>query len=183
MTSLHDLIRRFEGLRLKAYFCPAGVLTCGYGTTGPDIKADTVWTKEQAEQRMQQDAAKFVSGTRALCPGLEGDRLAAIADFAYNLGLTRLKGSTLRKRIKSGDWDGACVELRKWVRGGGRVLPGLVLRREAEIALIRAEAVSADQSSQKSDRGDGTRTKDLRIASIATDHPQHFHSNPPASTR
>jgi lysozyme len=71
-----------------------------------------------------------------LCPGLRGERLAAIADFAYNLGLGRLKASTLRRRLNAGDYAGARQELRKWVRGGGRVLPGLVLRREAEAALV-----------------------------------------------
>lgn len=136
-AALFGLIRRFEGLRLKAYVCPAGVLTCGYGSTGPDIKPDTTWTKEQAESRMQADAGVFVAATRKLCPTLPaGDPLAAIADFAYNLGATRLAGSTLRRKINAGDYVGARIELRKWVRGGGRVLPGLVLRREAEAALL-----------------------------------------------
>lgn len=130
------MIRRFEGLRLKAYVCPAGVLTCGYGSTGPDIKSDTAWTKEQAETRMSSDAAVFVSATRKLCPGLVDDSCAAIADFAYNLGATRLAGSTLRRKLNAGDLEGARHELRKWVRGGGRVLPGLVLRREAEATLL-----------------------------------------------
>lgn len=137
METLLGLIRRFEGLRLRAYFCPAGVLTCGYGSTGPDIKPDTIWTKEQAEARMSSDAAHFASATRKLCPGQAGDNLAALADFSYNLGATRLAGSTLRRKINAGDIEGAKAELRKWVRGGGRVLPGLVLRREAEAALLR----------------------------------------------
>lgn len=136
LTDLYDLIKRFEGLRLKAYRCPAGVLTCGYGSTGPDIKPDTVWTEEQALSRMKDDARRFALGTAVLCPGLSDERLCALADFAYNLGLTRLKGSTLRKRVIAEDWDGAATELRKWVRGGGRILPGLVVRREAEIKLL-----------------------------------------------
>jgi lysozyme len=136
-ASLLALIRRFEGLRLKAYYCPAGVLTCGYGSTGPDIKPDTVWTKEEAEARMLSDAALFTSAAKKLCPGQSGDNLAALADFAYNLGATRLAGSTLRRKINAGDLQGAKVELRKWVRAGGRILPGLVLRREAEGALLR----------------------------------------------
>jgi len=131
-----DLIRSFEGLRLKAYYCPAGVLTCGYGSTGPDITPETVWSLEQAEARMIADAGSFTAATQAMCVALAGDALAAVADFAYNLGLTRLKGSTLRRKLNSGDMAGAKAELRKWVRGGGRVLPGLVLRREAEAALL-----------------------------------------------
>lgn len=140
MDALYDLIRRFEGLRLKAYLCPAGVLTCGYGTTGPDIKKDTVWTKEQAESRMRADAGRFISATQKLCPSAHGSTLAALADFAYNLGATRLAGSTLRKKFNAGDIDGACVELGKWVRGGGRILPGLVMRRKVEADLLRGQA-------------------------------------------
>lgn len=137
MTALYALIRRFEGLRLKAYFCPAGVLTCGYGTTGPDIKRDTVWTKEQSEVRMQADAAKFIAAAKKLCPGQFGDNRAALADFAYNLGATRLAGSTLRRKINAGDIEGAKIELGKWVRGGGRILPGLVLRRAVEASMLK----------------------------------------------
>lgn len=137
MDALLLLIRRFEGLRLRAYYCPAGVLTCGYGSTGPDIKADTIWTEEEAEARMQLDAARFEASTRKLCPALQGDALAAVADFAYNLGATRLKGSTLRRKINAGDMAGARAELAKWVRGGWRVLPGLMARRAAEAALIK----------------------------------------------
>jgi lysozyme len=138
LAELYELIRRFEGLRLRAYYCPAGVLTCGFGSTGPDITPTTVWTLQQATDRMRADAQRFALGTLRLCPGIVGGRLAALADFSYNLGLTRLKGSTLRRKVLAGDWDAAAVELRKWVRGGGRVLPGLVLRREAEARLLLA---------------------------------------------
>lgn len=137
MDTLLDLIRRFEGLRLQAYFCPAGVLTCGYGSTGPDIKPGTSWTKEQAESRMADDARGFASAAKSLCPKQHGDNLAALADFAYNLGATRLAGSTLRRKINVGDIEGAKRELVKWVRGGGRILPGLVMRRNVEAALIK----------------------------------------------
>lgn len=135
--SLLELIRRFEGLRLRAYLCPAGVPTCGYGSTGPDVRLGVVWTLEQAEARMRADAAVHVAAARRYCPGLTGDAIAAIADFSYNLGAGRLAGSTLRKRINAGDLVGARAELGKWVRGGGRVLPGLVARRAAEADLLR----------------------------------------------
>lgn len=138
METLLGLIRRFEGLRLRAYFCPAGVITCGYGSTGPDIKPDTIWTKDQAEARMVSDAARFISATRKLCPGQVGDNIAALADFAYNLGATRLAGSTLRRKINAGDIEGAKAELRKWVWAGGKKLPGLVARRAAEAAMLRS---------------------------------------------
>lgn len=135
-AELLDLIRRFEGFRSRAYLCPAGVWTIGYGSTGPDIKPGMVWTREQAEARMILDAQRFVTAAKRLCPKAEGKALAALADFAYNLGASRLAGSTLRKKFNAGDIAGAQNEMRKWVRGGGKILPGLVLRREAEISLL-----------------------------------------------
>ena len=63
-------------------------------------------------------------------------RLAAIVDFTFNLGAGRLQTSTLRRRVNQRDWTAAGQELRRWVYGGGKVLPGLVTRREAEVALI-----------------------------------------------
>lgn len=134
---LKALIRRFEGLRLRAYLCPAGVPTIGYGSTGPDVRLGMRWTKEQAEARLEVDAVRYRSATLKLCPRLAGDNLDAIADFAYNLGATRLAGSTLRRRLNAGDIEGARRELRKWVWGGGRKLPGLVIRREVEAAMLR----------------------------------------------
>lgn len=134
---LQALIRRFEGLRLRAYLCPAGVPTIGYGSTGPDVQLGQVCTPEQAEARMQRDAAVFLAGAVAAVPtAATAGRQAALADFAYNLGLTRLRSSTLRRRALAGDWDGVRVELGKWTRGGGRVLPGLVKRRAAEVELL-----------------------------------------------
>jgi len=139
MNLLHALIRRFEGLRLKAYLCPAGVWTCGYGSTGPDVTPGVQWTAERAEQRMQEDAQRFVGAAIKLCPVLprHGEaKTAAIADFAYNLGATRLAGSTLRRKVNAKDWRGAQTELRKWVYGGGVKLPGLVIRREVEARML-----------------------------------------------
>lgn len=135
-VALYMLIRKFEGLRLKAYFCPAGVLTCGYGTTGSDIHLNTVWTKEYAEKRMRIDAAKFASAALKLCPNATPKQLCALADFAYNLGVGRLKTSTLRKKFNAGDIEGAKRELMRWNKGGGRVLKGLTLRRQAEALLM-----------------------------------------------
>lgn len=133
---LLDLIRRFEGFRSRSYLCPAGVWTIGYGSTGPDIKHGMVWTREQAESRMILDAQRFVTAAKRLCPTAQGRQLAALADFAYNLGAARLAGSTLRKRFNAGDILGAQREMRKWTRAGGRVLHGLVIRREAEAELL-----------------------------------------------
>jgi lysozyme len=135
---LERLIRKFEGLKLKAYFCPAGVLTCGWGTTGQDIKLDTKWTREYADERMRSDAKKFIRAVLRYSPSLASNppALAAAADFAYNLGAGRYRVSTLRKKLEAGDWGSAKVELMKWTRGGGKVLPGLVARRRAECELL-----------------------------------------------
>lgn len=136
LAALYILIKRFEGCKLMPYICPAGVWTCGWGSTGADVFPGRAWTQAYADQRMYADALRFAKGTAALCPGLAGKRLCAITDFAYNLGLARLRASTLRKRVNEGDFEAAKTELRKWVRGGGKKLPGLVLRREAEAALL-----------------------------------------------
>lgn len=136
------LCRRFEGWRARPYVCPAGVPTIGYGAThyldGRMVTmADPPISRETGERLlMRQITGTYLPGALALCPTADTDgRKAAMADFAFNLGLTRLKGSTLRRRVLAGDWDGARAELMRWTRGGGRVLPGLVARRRAEVDL------------------------------------------------
>lgn len=137
LASLYKLIKEFEGLRLTPYICPAGVWTCGWGSTGPDVIPGQPWTRDYADRRMEQDAIKFARATIALCPSIASNasRLSAIADFAYNCGIGSLQASTLRRRINDGQLSDVPAQLRRWVNGGGRVLPGLVRRREAEIAV------------------------------------------------
>lgn len=136
------LCRRFEGLRLRPYLCPAGVATIGYGSTryedgAPVRLTDAPITPERAEALLLHDLrTQRVAAVRRLCPTIDSPgRLGAVLDFAFNLGAGALAGSTLRRRINARAWDQVPGELRKWVRGGGRVLPGLVKRREAESAL------------------------------------------------
>ncbi len=136
LVALYALIKRFEGCRLVPYIDCVGVWTCGWGSTGHDVFPGRPWTQEYADRRLAADALKFARGTLLLCPGLSGNALAAVSDFSYNLGLGRLKASTLRRKLNAGDLDGARRELSKWVRGGGRVLPGLMARRAAEAALL-----------------------------------------------
>lgn len=114
--------------------------TIGYGSTGPDVQLGMTITAGEAEMRMRKDAATYMLIALKLSPSLAGhpDRQAAIADFCYNLGASRYKASTLRRKVNAGDWDAAARELQKWVWGGGRKLPGLVARREAEAALLVA---------------------------------------------
>ncbi len=138
------LCRPFEGLRLKPYICPAGYPTIGYGTVyKPDgtkvTMDDPPITKETAEEWLVHELRNnYVAGVLKASPHLAAHPkvLGALGDFAYNLGVPRYRASTLRRKIAEKDWDGAKDELMKWTRGGGRVLPGLLRRRQAECALL-----------------------------------------------
>lgn len=140
-----SLCRQFEGLFLKPYFCPANVATIGFGSTRYEdgrrvTLADPPITKARAEELLRWELNKVcVPAVARSCPNLKEPRkLAALLDFTFNLGSGNLHSSTLRKKVNAEDWDAAQIELAKWVRGGGRVLPGLVKRRTAEAALLRA---------------------------------------------
>lgn len=138
------LCKRFEGLRLKPYLCPAGIPTIGYGATfytnGKKVTLeDPAITEPMADALLRyQLNSVFIPGVKGQCPNLNPSQLGAITSFAFNLGLTRLKGSTLRKRLNEGNIPAATVELKKWNRGGGKILPGLVLRRDAEATFLNA---------------------------------------------
>lgn len=134
------LARRFEGLYLTPYICPAGVPTIGYGATyyenGKSVKlTDPKITKEYAEKLLVwMIQTKYLPDVLKLCPGVTDPiKLAGLIDFTFNLGSGRLKTSTLRKRVNTGQWDLVPTEYRKWTRGGGKILRGLVIRREADI--------------------------------------------------
>lgn len=139
-----SLCRPFEGLRLRPYICPAGFPTIGYGTVyKPDGSRVTMEhppiTKELAEEWLTHELRhNYVAGVLRASPVLVKypKALGAMGDFAYNLGVGRYRASTLKRRVDAEDWDGAKVQLMKWVRGGGRVLPGLVRRRKAECEIF-----------------------------------------------
>ena len=139
-----DLCRKFEGFSATPYVCPVGYWTIGYGTVfKPDgtqvTKDDPPITKETAEEWLQHELRhNYLAGVLHASPNLarHPEVLGAITDFAYNLGVARYRASTLKKRINEEDWDGAKIELGKWVRGGGRVLRGLVKRRQAEAEYL-----------------------------------------------
>jgi len=142
-----ELAKHFEGFhrvpksdplrRAHPYICPAGFMTVGFGhLCGPD---HLPITEAEAEAYLAQDLMTALNATLRYCPVLATEpenRLAAIVDFTFNLGGGRLQTSTLRWRVNQRDWPGATQELRRWVYGGGRVLPGLVARREAEARLL-----------------------------------------------
>lgn len=143
-----ELTKRFEGFERKAkrgveitaipYICPAGFWTIGYGHLC-DPKHPPI-TEAEAEVYLARDLQTALAATLRYCPVLATEpegRVAAIVDFTFNLGAGRLQTSTLRRRINQRDWPEAAREFRRWVRGGGRILPGLVARREAEVMLLR----------------------------------------------
>ena len=144
-----ELAKRFEGFhrvakadpgRVHPYICPAGSWTIGYGPLC-DPRHPPI-TETEAEVYLALDLQTALAATLRYCPVLvtepEG-RLAAIVDFTFNLGAGRLQTSTLRRRMNQRDWIAARQELRRWVYGGGKVLHGLVSRREAEIELLTLE--------------------------------------------
>lgn len=145
------LAKRFEGFhriprsdplrRAHPYICPAGYWTIGYGRLcKPDHPPIN---EEEGEAYLRQDLRTALTATLRYCPVLAtqpGSRLAAIVEFTFNLGAGRLQTSTLRRRVNQRDWTAAATELRRWVYGGGKVLPGLVTRREAEVGLLLRNA-------------------------------------------
>ncbi|WP_296360451.1 lysozyme [Ralstonia sp.] len=103
------------------------------------LMALTAKDKAEAEAYLAQDLNTALAATLRHCPVLATEtegRLAAIVDFTFNLGAGRLQTSTLRRRVNQRDWAAVSMELRRWVYGGGRVLPGLVARREAECLIL-----------------------------------------------
>ena len=139
-----ELCRRFEGFRSQPYLCPAGIPTIGYGSTyyadGRKVTLQDAPMDEPAARALllAELHHTYAPGVLRLCPVLATDerRLNAIVDFTYNLGVGRLQTSTLRRKINAQDWGGAKEQLMLWTRGGGKVLPGLLKRRQAECLLM-----------------------------------------------
>jgi lysozyme len=131
-------VKRGVEITAVPYICPAGYWTIGYGHLC-DPKHPPI-TEAEAEGYLTTDLMTALNATLRICPVLATEpegRLAAIVDFTFNLGAGRLQTSTLRRRVNQRDWQGAAHELRRWVNGGGRVLPGLLARRACEAALLR----------------------------------------------
>ena len=157
-----DLMHRFEGCRNKPYLCPAHIWTIGYGHVLyqeqirlPMVRVEgyagmirkemplksednRVWSKEEINQLFADDISSFERGVLRLVPGVVGRQgsFDALVSISFNFGLGNLQRSTIRMKANRGDWDGAADAFRVWTKGGGKVLPGLVKRREAEIALF-----------------------------------------------
>ncbi|XTQ92571.1 lysozyme [Xanthomonas sacchari] len=137
-----SLVRKWEGCPLSAYPDPATGAepwTIGYGSTGPGITKGTVWTKAQADQRLEQDVAKFVTGVSALLKRKPTDnQLGAMASLAYNIGLGKFGKSTLLRLFNAGDIAGAAKQFAVWRIADGKVMQGLINRRADERKVFEA---------------------------------------------
>lgn len=138
-----SLCRRFEGFYARPYLCPAGVPTIGYGATryldGRRVQLTDAPISEATAERLLLAQLKtvYLPSVLALCPRVDDPfRVAALLDFTFNLGASNLQASTLRKRVNEDAWEYVPDEFRKWNKAAGRVLKGLVLRREAEVDLL-----------------------------------------------
>lgn len=134
-----ELIADAEGLRLKAYRCPAGVLTCGWGETS-GINAHTVWTKAEADSRLCGSIDEYASQVKALCTDEPSEyELGAMTSLAYNIGIGAFSKSTVLKAHNRGDAQSASRAFGLWnkarVNGVLQPLAGLTARRAAEAAL------------------------------------------------
>lgn len=142
-----DLVKRWEGFKAKAYFCPAGVLTVGYGTTnraglaGVHITPQTVVTEEQAEEWLRLGLDKFAAQIRPhIIVPINANEFGAFVSLAYNIGPAGFRGSSALRHFNAGDKAAAAAAIRLWnkatVNGRRAVLQGLVNRREDEVALF-----------------------------------------------
>lgn len=132
-----DLIKRFEGCKLEAYRCPAGVLTIGYGSTGPHVHQGMIITQEQADELLTQDLKRFETGVEALVgdSATSSNQFSALVSLGFNIGLGKLATSTALKKHRLGNRQGAADAILLWNKAAGRVLNGLQARREAERKL------------------------------------------------
>lgn len=152
-----DLIKSFEGYHRAlpdgscvAYKCPAGVWTLGWGCT-VGIKAGMVWTKAQAEAALRREMATFEEAvSRLVTVPMSQNEYDALVSFAYNCGTGALERSTILRKLNAGDREGASAGFKLWTKGGGRVLPGLVRRRDAEAALFLTPVDDDDEPAQPS---------------------------------
>jgi lysozyme len=142
---LEILIKKAEGFSLKAYLCPAGKWTIGWGQTGPSIKQGTVWTLLQCVKALEDTSNDCLMAAVVVSPRLSREnsaKRAAVADFIYNFDKGRYQRSTLCKYVDAGKWLDANKEIRKWVyglnhkTGKKEIMPGLVKRRNIEGLLL-----------------------------------------------
>lgn len=137
----YALSRKAEGLKLKAYLCPAKKWTIGYGATRYEderkVKEGDIITKERAEELLKNLISKFEKDVKRLVQvQLNDNQFSALVDFTYNVGTESFATSTLLKKINTVNFKGASEEFGRWIYSKGVELPGLVKRRKAEKELF-----------------------------------------------
>lgn len=141
-----DLVKEFEGLRLNAYLDPVGIVTIGYGYTnragyGNGVAMGDVWTEEQAENMLWKGLEIFADRIRPMFRReATPNQFGAMLSLAYNIGTGAFSKSTALKRFNAGDTEGAAEAMTWFNKAGGKVLRGLVRRREAERALFLSDS-------------------------------------------
>lgn len=132
-----DFVAQFEGLRLKAYRCPAGVLTIGYGHTGPDVTEGLEITEKRAKVLLCEDLAKHAQALSGYVNiPINANQYVALLSLAFNVGVHAVASSTLLRLINTGRNQEAADQFLRWNKSGGKVLDGLTRRREAERELF-----------------------------------------------
>jgi lysozyme len=140
-----DLIKRYEGLKLKPYRCPAGLWTVGYGhLIGDGAILPDSWNRifkiEEVNALLVKDVYRFERGVeRYISAKLTQGMFDALVSFSFNLGLGTLQRSSLRQKINRGDYEAAVKSLLKYNKAGGKVLKGLDNRRKDEAALFNKQ--------------------------------------------
>lgn len=134
------LIAPHEGKVNKTYVDPVGILTSCYGHTGKELKLGQKFTDDQCLDQLAEDLKEHDTQMMNLVRvPLNDNQHAAFLSFTYNVGVGNFKSSTLLRKLNSKDYTGACNELPKWKYAGGKVLNGLVTRREQERLMCLGE--------------------------------------------
>jgi lysozyme len=133
------LTKKFEGLRLTAYQDQVGVWTIGYGHTGREVHGGMTVIEAQADLLLHSDIASAVACVnRAVTIAIPQCQFDALVDFVFNLGCGRLLGSTLLRHVNAGEFDLAAAQFLLWDHAGGVIVPGLHVRRQAEMTLFQS---------------------------------------------
>ena len=129
------LVMLYEGTVLQSYRDPIGIVTACVGHTGPELRMGQRYTRQQCEDMLYGDLLKHAQALDCIKQPMTDGQKAAFLSFAFNVGNKAFCDSTLARKANAGDMPGACAELSRWTRAGGRELPGLVKRRAAEREL------------------------------------------------
>ena len=130
------LIKKFEGCKLESYYDAVDVLTIAYGRTKA-VKAGDTCTQEQADAWLEEELHEYGGYVNdAVKVDLTQNQFDALTAWTYNLGPTNLNSSSMLTKINEKDWDEVPNQIKRWNKAGGKVLEGLVRRREAEAKLF-----------------------------------------------